>query len=56
MINQDPGWLDSWLTIIDINIFGNLYEKNALGFLELNQDGRHTCQLYSSTLTLLDQN
>ena len=45
MIHQDPGWLDSRLTIIDINIFGNLYGENALGIFEWNQDGRHTCSI-----------
>ena len=28
MIHRDPGWLDSWLKIIYVYIFVNLYGKN----------------------------
>ena len=37
MIHPNPGWLIPRLTIIDINIFGNLYGKNEWGRKPWNQ-------------------
>ena len=52
MIHQDPGWLGSWLKIIDIHIFGNLYGKNALAFFLWHQKMAATAMLYRGTVVL----
>ena len=46
MIHQDPGWLDSRLKIIDINIFETLYGKNALTIFEWHQKMAATAMPY----------